>query len=184
MIKKPSKQTGYISVELSFGFFVVTMLAIGGFMIGRDLSQSSRIDQAVTDHTIITKNIEALKRSGVFLPNLDAGQKDSYIFLPTMERPGSNPVTYEHKLKGSVTTLGDSYKFTLTYTKIPAISCVEFASRIANILKPSGTENGNVFVGSTNITTLTGSDSYEMQLSEACTPDLVDISVQYGPYQP
>ena len=183
MLKKPKKHSGYISVELGFGFGVVTLLAIGGFLIGQDLSKSSRVDQAVTDHTIITRNIEALKRSGVHLPNLDAGQKDSSIFPKTMEKQGTNPATYEHKLKGRVKTLGEGNRFTLYYKNIPANACLEFASRIANMHKPYGSDTSNVLVGATNITTLSGSDNFEKQLSEACTPEVVDIYVEYGPNQ-
>ncbi len=183
MIKKPSKQTGYISVELSFGFFVVTLLAIGGFMLGKDLSQSSRIDQAVIDHTIIIKNIESLKRSGVHLPNISAGEKDSSIFLPTMMKTGSSPISYEHKMKGSVSTLGNKADntFTLTYNDVPANACINFASRIANMDSNSGKNMPNILVAGKSITKLDDGNNFESVISEQCSSaDTIPIAAQYG----
>ena len=169
MIKGRKKEGGFISAELGIGIFVVSILGIGGFMIGKSLSDSSKIDQAVTDHTVIVKNIENLERSGVYLPNLADNAMDSSVLLSTMRNPAdtAETETYLHKFGQAVTATGDSAtnSYSVTYEKVPANACVEFASRIANMHSTSGADFSDVLVGTTQIT---GIANMEATLTTAC----------------
>ncbi len=185
MIKGRKKEGGFISAELGIGIFVVSILGIGGFMIGKSLSDSSKIDQAVTDHTVIVKNIENLERSGVYLPNLaDPNTMVESVLLPTMENPGVDG-KFQHKFGGEATAAGDAdaHTYTITYADVPTDSCVEFTSRIANMHNTSGADFSDVFVGEAQIT---GQASLEAALagSTACgaATDTVEVSVKYGPF--